>query len=338
MMPRRGRLWLAGALAFGLFTTACGGDFGPPSSSAEGGCAEPSKKGRMSISTGNTTGVYYILGGGIAQVISDNVKGMKATAESTGASVENIQLVCAGESGIAMSLGDTAAAAVEGSGPFKGDQKPVKALARLYVDATHVMVRADAGIDSIADLSGKRVSTGSPNSGTEVIAERLLKANDLDPEEDIDRQRIPTEESVPAMKDGALDAIVHVGGLPHPGMLDLTTSMKKGVEMLDLGEDLVKLNEEYNDVYVSQTVPAGTYEMANKDTDQESIGVPTLLLVSDAMPKDQAYELTKTIFEHLDQLEKVHPAAKNINPEDALKTGNVKLHPGAQKYFEETSG
>ena len=323
-------LRLAAVLAFGALFAGCS-NVAPPESGADGSCAAPGE-GHISISTGNTTGVYYILGGGLAQLISDKVKGTQATAESTAASVENIQLVCAGESAIAFSLGDTAAAAVDGSGPFKGDAKSVKALARLYVDATHVMVRTDAGIDSVTDLEGKRVSTGSPNSGTEVVAERLLAANGLDPDSDLKRQRLSTEESVAQMKDGALDAIVHVGGYPHPGMLDLTTSMKSDVKMLDLGPDLEILNDKYNDVYVKQTVPAGTY---NFTEEVETVGVPTLLLVSEAMPEKQAYTLTKVLFENLEKLKQVHPAAKQINLEDGVNTEVVGLHPGAQKYFDE---
>lgn len=326
---RRTRV-VAGVLTAALCTlvAACGG----PGPSGPGECAAPADDDRLAIATGNTTGVYYILGGGVASVLGDNLDKTVANAEATAASVENIHLVCSGDTDIAFSLGDTAAAAVQGTGPFESDQKPVRALARLYVDVTHVMVRADAGIESVSDLQGKRVSTGSPNSGTEFIAERLLRENGLDPDSDIGRQRLATGESVDAMKDGALDAIIHVGTFPHPGMQDLTASMEGDVTMLDVGKNLDPLNEAYDDIYVPATVPASTYDTPG---DVETVGVPTMLLVSGSMPDEEAYRLTKTIFEHMDDLAEIHPAAADVTPQNATHTRGVDLHPGAQRYFEE---
>lgn len=329
------RLRLLGpAVAAALVLTACteaGGGGGGPAGE-DGGCAEPAGGGRVSIATGNTTGVYYILGGGMAAVITDNVEGTEATAEATNASAENIQLVCAGSSDIGFTLADTAADAVNGTGSFEDDAQPVQALARIYSNFTQVMVRADAGIESIADFAGKTVSTGSPNSGTEVIALRLLEANGLDPEADISRQRLGLPETVQGMKDGAIDAMVWSGGLPTGGITDLTTSLGADVVMLDLTEELGFLQDEYGDVYTEASVPADTYGLP---ADVATIGTPNLLVVSDAMPDDQAYELVQAIFENLDALEEVHPEAANITLETATETDPVEVHPGAQRYFDE---
>ena len=322
-----GALTLAGCGEAGGGTASSGGT--SPTESAS--CAEPTGGGRISIATGNTTGVYYILGGGIASVLTRNVEGIEATAEATNASAENIRRVCAGESDIGFSLADTAADAVAGTAGFDGEPQSVEALARIYNNYTQVFARTDAGVASIADLRGKTVSTGSPNSGTEVIALRLLAVNDLAPE-DVGQQRLGLPESVQGMKDGSIDALIWSGGLPTGGITDLTTSLGDDVTMLALTEELPKMKEVYGDAYTGGTVPADTYGLGQ---DVETIAVPNLLLVSDAMPDTVAHDLTKAIFEHLDDLAQVHPEARNISLTNAAQTGTVPLHPGAAQYFEE---
>lgn len=310
-----------------------GGGGGGGGSSAEGGgpgCAEPAGGGRLSIATGNTTGVYYILGGGMAAVLTDNVEGTEATAEATNASAENIRLVCAGDSDIGFTLADTAADAVNGEAGFEGEAQSVQALARIYSNYTQVLVRADAGIDSIADMAGKTVSTGSPNSGTEVIATRLLEVNDLSTG-DVDQQRLGLPESVQGMKDGSIDALVWSGGLPTGGITDLVTSMGDDVVMLPLDEELPKMQEAYGEAYAEGSIPADTYGLPE---DVATIAVPNLLVVSDAMPDDVAEDVTRAIFENLDDLAQVHPEAENISADIATDTGDVPMHPGAQAYFD----
>jgi uncharacterized protein len=329
-------VWLALASAAALALTGCGEAGGGGAPSAEGGgdsgagCAEPAGNGRLSIATGNTTGVYYILGGGIAQVLTDNVEGVEATAEATNASAENIRLVCAGESDIGFTLADTATDAVKGEAGFDGEPQSVEALARIYSNYTQVFVRADAGISSVADLKGKSVSTGSPNSGTEVIALRLLEVNDLAPD-DVQQLRLGLPESVQGMKDGSIDALIWSGGLPTGGITDLVTSMGDDVTMLPLDAELPKMQDAYGEAYGEASIPADTYGLPE---DVATIAVPNLLVVSDAMPDDVAEDVTRAIFENLDDLAAVHPEAKNISVETATETGEVPLHPGAQAYFD----
>jgi uncharacterized protein len=328
---------LALASTTALVLAGCGEAGGGGGTSAGGGgsdaagCAEPAGGGRLSIATGNTTGVYYIMGGGIASVLTDNVEGTEATAEATNASAENIRLVCAGDSDIGFTLADTADDAVNGEAGFEGEAQSVEALARIYNNYTQVFVTADSGIESIADMAGKSVSTGSPNSGTEVIATRLLEVNDLGTG-DIEQQRLGLPESVQGMKDGSIDALIWSGGLPTGGITDLVTSLGDGVRMLPLDEELSKLQDAYGESYIEGTVPADTYGLPD---DVATVAVPNLLVVSDAMPEDVAEEVTRAIFENLDTLAEVHPEAANISVDTATETGDVPLHPGAQAYFDE---
>ena len=336
MTTHRNPVLLTLATATVLVLAGCGeagGGGGGGGGTAEGegpGCAEPAGGGRLSVATGNTTGVYYILGGGIANVLTENVEGTEATAEATNASAENIRLVCAGDSDIGFTLADTAADAVNGEAGFEGEAQSVEALARIYSNFTQVFVRADAGIESIADMAGKTVSTGSPNSGTEVIATRLLEVNDIGTG-DIDQQRLGLPESVQGMKDGSIDALVWSGGLPTGGITDLVTSMGDDVVMLPLDEELPKMQEAFGEAYAEGSIPADTYGLPG---DVATIAVPNLLVVSDAMPEDVAEEVTRAIFENLDALAQVHPEAENISAETATDTGDVPMHPGAQAYFD----
>ncbi len=317
---RRRHALIAAAGVVALATAACGGDRG---GSEEGG------GGRLSIATGNTTGVYYQLGGGLARMIGKYVPGYTATAEATGASVENIRRVVAGDSDIAFTLADSAADAAKGTGAFTEPQ-PIRALARIYTNYTYVLVRADAGVTSLAQLKGKSVSTGSPGSGSEVIALRLLRTAGLNPDSDVTRQKLSLPETVQAMKDGTVQAMVWSGGVPASGITDLTTSLKGQVRFLDLSTQLAALRAEYGPVYQPATIPANVY---GQPAAVQTIGVPNLLVVKDSMDAELAERLAELLFAHQDELAQVHPEAKNIKRESATETDPVRLHPGAERYF-----
>ncbi|GII13856.1 C4-dicarboxylate ABC transporter substrate-binding protein [Planomonospora parontospora subsp. antibiotica] len=283
----------------------------------------------LAIATGNTTGVYYVLGGGLADQIGRHVPGYQATAEATGASVENIQRVVRGDSDIAFTLADSAADAVAGKGAFTGPQ-PIRAIARLYDNSTQVVAAADAGVKSVADLKGKRVSTGSPNSGTEVIALRLLEAAGLDPDEDVTRQSLGLPESVQGIKDGTLDALVWSGGLPTPGITDLFTSLKDEVAFVPLDASLPRMQAEHGPVYAQGAIGRDVY---GTPADVPTIVVPNLLVVNERMDPALAESLTRLLFDRKADLEKVHPSARGITREKAPETGPVPLHDGAKKYY-----
>ena len=177
---------VAVACAAALVLAGCGGrqDGAGAAAGAADACDVHGEPGQITIATGNATGVYYALGGGLAS-LSPPTTPIKATAAETGASVQNIQQLVAGEYDIAFSLADTAADAVEGTGVVHRAAATIQALARIYSNYTHVVVRKASGITSVADMRGKRISTGSPKSGTEVIANRLLQAAGLNPDNDV---------------------------------------------------------------------------------------------------------------------------------------------------------
>jgi uncharacterized protein len=303
--------------------TACGGkqDTGASAGSVDD-CTAGS--GRITIATGNSTGVYYVIGGGLARLISDNTS-LRATAAETGASVQNIEQLVSGAYDVAFSLADTASDAVEGTGSFTAAQ-PVRALTRLYPNYTQVVVRADSGITSVADMRGRTVSTGSPRSGTEVIANRLLAAAGL-AETDVSAQRLDLDKTVSGMKDGSIDGLFWSGGLPTPALTDLFTSMGDQVRFVDVTAQLDALRT-VSPVYERATIPAGTYTGVQ---DVPTIAVPNYLLVTESFADGNACAITRLLYDKRADLEKVHPAARQIDPEKAAETGNVPLHPGAEK-------
>jgi TRAP transporter TAXI family solute receptor len=314
-----------GVLAVGLVAAGCGGKQTPAASSGDpGGAACEAADGRITIATGNSGGVYYVVGGGLAKLISDNTK-LKATAAETGASVQNIQQLVAGDYDMAFSLADTAADAVAGKGPFEGKPQQVQALTRLYPNYTQVLVRTDSGIDSIADMRGKRISTGSPKSGTEVIAQRLLTAAGLNPETDVQAQRLDLAKTADGMKDGNIDGLVWSGGLPTAQITDITTSLKDQVKFIDITPQLDALKE-INEVYDRGVIPAATY---GQPADVPTVAVPNVLLVRTDFPEGDACAVTKLIYEKKADLETVHPAVKDILQEKAGMTDPVPLHPGS---------
>ena len=268
----RGVLGVVAALAVLFMLGACS------ASQAPGG------GDRLSIATGGTGGVYFVYGGALADQITQNVEGVEATAEATSASVDNMQLIGDQSSDIAFTLADTAADAVEGREEFEGRPVSAQALAQLYTNYTQVVAPAGSGINSIEDLRGRSVSVGSPGSGTEIIALRVLEAAGIDPDSDIDRQQLGVDESVDAVRDGTVDAFFWSGGLPTGAVTDLATTNQ--IVLLPTVDYLGALRSQYGEVYEETIIPAGTYE--GVDEDVSVIGVPNYLVVNESMDEELA--------------------------------------------------
>src|SRR3954469_20623920 len=219
----------------------------------------------ISIATGGTGGVYYPLGGGMAAMLSKYVPGIQATAEVTGGSVANLQLIATGKPYLGMTMADATLDAYKGEDKFKGKPVPVRTLLIMYPNRMHVVTIEGTGINTMKDLKGKRVSTGSGGSATEVIAFRDIEAAGLDKDRDMKRERLGVAESVNAIKDRKIDAFFWVGGLPTAAVTDLgaTPGMKiKFVDHADLAE---KMNAKYGKLYSAGTIAKSIYPGMEKD-------------------------------------------------------------------------
>lgn len=311
------------AVAVAILVAACGG------STAGGGGVH-----RLSIATGGTGGVFYPYGGGIAKVLTENLPGTEVTAEVTAASVDNLKFIKQGTSDLAFSMADIAADAAAGRDAFADfGPVPVRLLAVLYPSYTHLVTLAGKGIDKVADLRGRVVSTGAPGAGTTVLAERILAAAGLDPVKDIRAHNLGVAQSVDALKDGKVDAFFWNGGLPTAAVLDLVNTQGITARIVPLDDVLPALQKRYGEsLYYRTMIPARIYKLPG---DVPVIGVANLLVVSEAMPEPLAHDITKILFEQQPTLATIHPQAKELSIDKALAGASIPFHPGAIRYYQE---
>lgn len=288
----------------------------------------------LSIGTGGTGGVYYPLGGGLANVLSKNVPGMSATAEVTGGSVDNLKLIGTGKPYLGFSMADAALDAYTGAEKFKGQKVPLRTLMVLYPNRMHVVSIEGAGVNSMKDLKGKRVSTGSPGSATEVMAFRVIEAAGLDKDKDMKRERLGVAESVNAIKDKKIDAFFWVGGLPTAAVTDLAATPGVKIKMVDHAETVGPMNKKYGNLYVEDVIPKSTYSGMQADNHQAT--VMNILVSNENLSDEAAYNIVKTMFEKRADLIAVHKEAENFKLENQKTAATpIPFHPGALKYFKE---
>ena len=293
------------------------------------------EKIQLSIATGGTGGVYYPLGGGMANALSKNVPGMAATAEVTGGSVANLQLIGnQGTSYIALSMTDAALDAYKGEDKFKDKKVDVRTLAILYPNRMHVVTIEGTGINRMADLKGKRVSTGSPGSATEVMAFRVIEAAGLDRDKDMKRERLGVAESGNALKDRKIDAFFWVGGLPTAAVTDLAATPGVKIKLIDHADLVPAMNKKYGNLYVEDAIPRATYPGMAADNKQAT--VMNILVANAALSEQVVYNIVKTIFDKREDLIAAHKEAANIKLESQKAAASpIPWHPGALKYFKE---
>ncbi|WGI26102.1 TAXI family TRAP transporter solute-binding subunit [Halomonas alkaliantarctica] len=293
--------------------------------------ALPASAQQLSIATGGTGGVYYPIGGGFAEMINNHIEGAQATAEVTGASVENMGLIMRGDADLALALADTVYQAYTGTDDFEGRQvENIRALASVYPNAVQLVTLAESDIETIADLAGKRVSVGAPGSGTELNARALLEANGVS-YSDFTPQRLNFNETADAIRDGDIDAGFWSVGPPTSSILNLAAT--RDIRLIGLSDEEVANAREAEEVFAPYKLAAGMYD--GMDEDVQTLGIPNVLVVNSDMDEELAYQLTQLLFENTDELIAVHPAANDTTIEFTMESTPVPLHPGALRYFEE---
>lgn len=325
------RSTVAAVAAAALLLTGCsdsgsdaGGDSSNSASSGE------SSVDFVTIATGGTSGPYYQIGAAMSQVLGDTL-GADSSVQASGASVENIQLLTDGRAEVAFAMGDATRQAIEGTGPFEGKEalQDLKAITALYPNFVQIVTTKSSGITSVEDLKGKRVGVGDQNSGVELNAQMILEAHDMS-YDDINQDYLSYADSIDQIKNGQTDAAFVTSGLPNSSVMDLVTTDDVVIVPIE-GEGMKKLQEKYP-FFKDDVIPGGTYDEAE---DVPTASITNQLLVSPSLDDDQVYEITKALFENLDQIQGAHNAAKQItldSVEDGLAT---ELHPGARRYFEE---
>src|SRR4249919_1428971 len=288
----------------------------------------------IAIATGGTGGVYYPLGGGMANVLSKHVPGMQATARVTGGSVDNLKLIGSQQSEVALVMVDAALDALKGEDKFKGSTVDVRTLMVLYPNRMHVVSMEGTGVEKMSDLKGKRVSTGSPGSATEVMAFRVIEAAGLDKDKDMRRERLGVAESVNALKDRKIDAFFWVGGIPTAAVTDLGATPGVKIKLIDHADTIAKMNAKYGKLYTSAKIKAGSYPGYDKDNSITEVW--NLIVTGDKMSNEDAYTIVKTLVEKKADIVAVHKEAESFSLDNQVQERSpIPFHPGALKYFKE---
>lgn len=317
------KLMVAGALCLAgtALIAGCGG--GASSGSAGGG------KQFLNIATGGTAGTYYPLGGALAELLNQNIKGMNASAQSTGASVANVNMLKDGSVDLAFIQNDISYYAANGKEMFKDNKvDSLRGIAALYPETIQFVTTQDKGIKTIADLKGKKVAVGASGSGAEANCRQILEANGIT-YNDIDVQYLSFGEAADALKDGNVDVGVVVAGYPTAAIQDLAANRSAAIVNLD-EKTIDTLMKKYP-YYTKMTIPKGTYP--GQDADVQTVAVKCIIVGTDKINDDLGGQIAKAIYEHLDRMKAAHAVGKYITKDTALEGMSIKMNAGAEKYL-----
>jgi TRAP transporter TAXI family solute receptor len=289
---------------------------------------------QLSIGTGDPGGVYFPLGGAVASVLAKALPDLHATVEVTGGSVDNIRLIAAGQSDLGFTMADAAMDAIQGQDKFRNNKVALQTLLVVYPNRMHVVTVEGSGIQTLADLKGKRVSTGSPGSATEIMASRAIEVIGLDKDKDIQRERLGVVESVNALTDKRIDAFFWVGGIPTAAISTLATTAGVTMKLIDHADVVDKMNEKYGKLYSKSRIKAGTYPGYKTDCDVAEVW--NLIVTGNRISDEEAYNIAKTLVEKKDDIVKVHKEAESFSLDNQVQDRSpIPFHPGALKYFKE---
>ena len=288
---------------------------------------------RLTIGTGGTGGVWYPMGGAMANVLSKSLPNTSATAEVTGGSVDNIKLLASGRNDVGFSMVDTAWEAMTGAGKFK-EKVGMRTLAVVHPLVMHVVTVEGRGIEKMSDLKGKRVSTGSPGSGTEVMAIRILEAYGIDYTKDIRQERLSVAEAANALKDRKIDAFLHAAGVPLPAVTDVAATPGIRIKLIDHADAVDAMNKKYGPIYARGKIASKTY--AAQERDAVTANVWGVLYVNEKMNEKLAYDIVRTLFEKQSDLVLAHRESANMTLDNqTIGASPVPWHPGALRFFKE---
>lgn len=321
------RLMLAGlaCLAGAAILTGCGGSSGGEKKDA----AAPAEKQFLNIATGGTAGTYYPLGGALAELLNKSIPGMNASAQSTGASVANVNMLKDGSVDIAFIQNDIAYYAENGTEMFKDNKyDAIRGIAALYPETVQFVTTADSGIKTLADLKGKKVAVGASGSGAEANCRQILGALGIT-YDDITPQYLSFGEASDALKDGNVDVGVVVAGFPTAAIQDLGAT--KSAVIVDIDEATQASLKEKYPYFTPITIPAGTYP--GQEADVHTVAVKCVIVTNDKMTDDMGANVVKAIYENLDRMKAAHAVGKYITKDTALEGMSVKMNAGAEKYL-----
>ncbi|WP_026699582.1 TAXI family TRAP transporter solute-binding subunit [Salibacterium aidingense] len=284
----------------------------------------------LTVATGGTSGVYYPIGGALSNLYESEL-GTDSSVQSTGASVENINLLEEDRAELAITMSDAVSQAYEGTGPFEEEEpkEGLRGMASLYPNFVQVVTTEDTGIEGIEDLEGMDVGVGAPNSGVELNAQMVLEAYGMS-YDDINEDFLSYSEAIDQMQNDMIDAAFVTSGLPNSTVIDLSTQEDVTIVPIE-GEALSQLQEEY-EFFGEGTIEADVYET---EEDIQTATIMNVMLVNESLSEDEVYELTETMFDNLGTIQDAHNAAQDIDLDTVTDGMPVPLHPGAERYYED---
>lgn len=293
-------------------------------------CSKNAKKDYI-LATGGTGGTYYPFGGAIANIWNTKIENMNVTAQATGASAENLRLINKGEAEYAIVQNDVMDYAYNGTDLFAGEKLAnIMTIGTLYPEVVQIAVSKDSGIKSIADFKGKRISVGDAGSGVEFNAKQIMEGYGLT-FDDIKKSNLSFKESAEGIQNGTLDGCFVTAGVPNAALQELAFTAGLTLVPVD-GDAAKKICEKYG-YYTQTTIPGGTYKGTDDDT--PALAIKATLAVSSKLDEQTVYEMTKALFENLDELATAHAKGKEVSAKAAVTGVSVPFHPGAKKYFKE---
>lgn len=295
----------------------------------------------IAIGTGGPTGVYFVVGNAICRMVHKDTgegregrrHGIRCAAPSTGGSIYNINNIASGELDFGVAQSDWQYHAYHGTSQFEGKKvDKLRAVFSVHPEPFQILAAKDSGIKSWEDLKGKRVNIGNPGSGQRGTFEVLMQIHGIDRSWFGQTTELTSSEQSGALCDGNIDAYGYTVGVPNAGVAQAADGC--GAYIIDLQTEPVKKLVEENPYYAFVTIPKGTYSTITSDV--TTFGVMATVVTSIDVPEDIVYEVTRAVFENLDDFRSLHPAFANLDPKKMISDGiSIPFHPGAEKYFKE---
>ncbi|MBS7294435.1 MAG: TAXI family TRAP transporter solute-binding subunit [Treponema sp.] len=295
------------------------------------GCSKANAKKDYILATGGTGGTYYPFGGAIANIWNTKIENMNVTAQATGASAENLRLINKGDAEFGTVQNDVMDYAFNGTDMFAGEKlSNIATIGTLYPEVIQIAVSENSGINSIYDFKGKRISVGDAGSGVEFNAKQIMEGYGLT-FNDIKKSNLSFKESAEAIQNGTLDGCFITAGVPNAALQELAFSA--GLKLIPVsGNEAATVMDKYG-YYTATTIPGGTYK--GSDEDVPALAIKATLAVSASLDEDTVYEMTKALFENLQELGNAHAKGKEVSAASAVTGVSVPFHPGAVKYYKE---
>ncbi|KFB11368.1 TAXI family TRAP transporter solute-binding subunit [Nitratireductor basaltis] len=312
MFNRKMKLLAAGALALGL------------------GAVPAGAQEFINVLTGGTSGVYYPLGAQLSKIYGEKIDGARTQVQSTKASVENLNLLQQGRGELGFALGDSVKSAWEGDeeAGFAKKLDKLRAIAAIYPNYIQIVASEESGIKTFEDLKGKGLSVGAPKSGTELNARRIFETMGMSYEDLSKTEYLPFGESVELIKNRQLDATLQSAGLGVSSIKDLAISLP-----VNLVSVPASVAETLGAPFIAAEIPANTYEGQTEAV--PTLAITNILVTHSDVSEETAYQMTKQLFENLDDMVAAHAAAQAISAENGPKGLPIPLHPGAERYYKE---